>query len=125
MTSFSRSLFAVLSCLVAAAAAPAQTTPAAWHRVGERLLTRWAAEVDPDHVLPEYPRPQMTRSRWQSLNGLWQFGVISDTTAPLPFGRDLSERILVPFAMESALSGIGRHAERAVYRRIFRVPADV
>ncbi|HEV7838699.1 MAG TPA: PA14 domain-containing protein [Gemmatimonadaceae bacterium] len=48
---------------------------------------------------------------------------MSDSTAPLPFGRELTERILVPFAMESSLSGVGKHAERVVYRRTFERPA--
>jgi len=88
------------------------------------MLTRWAADVRPDAVLPEYPRPQMARPRWQNLNGMWQFASGYDTTA-VPthaFGRDLPERILVPFAMESALSGIGTHASGMIYRRMFRTP---
>ena len=112
----------------AAAVAPAaiaQGGASSWRPVGGRLLTRWAADVDPDRVLPEYPQPQMVRARWENLNGLWQFAVVTDSAAPPPFGRELAERILVPFAMESALSGVGRHAERVVYRRTFRVPSDM
>lgn len=105
-----------------AVTAQSQQPSPAWHPAGDRLLTRWAHDVDPEHVLPEYPRPQMVRSRWTNLNGLWQFAVVADSAAPLPFGRDLPERILVPFAMESALSGVGRHAERVVYRRTFAAP---
>ena len=112
MTTTTRCLLAALVCGAAASVAGAQAPPTAWRPAGARLLTRWAADVDPDHVLPEYPRPQMTRARWQSLNGLWQFAVVNDSSAPLPFGRELAERILVPFAMESALSGVGRHADQ-------------
>jgi Beta-galactosidase/beta-glucuronidase len=65
----------------------------------------------------------MTRSRWQNLNGLWEFAVRADSTSALPFGKSLGERILVPFAMESSLSGVGRHADRVVYRRTFQTPA--
>ena len=65
----------------------------------------------------------MTRTRWQNLNGIWEFAVVNDSTAPLPFNTTLGERILVPFAMESSLSGIGRHADRVVYRRTFTRPA--
>jgi len=86
-------------------------------------MTRWASAVDPGSILPEYPRPQLVRRRWQNLNGLWQFAVMTDSAAPLPFGRELSQQILVPFAMESALSGVGKHAERVVYQRTFRTPA--
>jgi len=88
-------------------------------------MTRWASAVDPGSILPEYPRPQLVRRRWQNLNGLWQFAVMTDSAAPLPFGRELSQQILVPFAMESALSGVGKHAERVVYQRTFRTPADM
>lgn len=85
-------------------------------------MTRWAADVSPENVLPEYPRPQMVRPRWQNLNGLWQFGVAEEGEAP-PIGRELPERILVPYPVESALSGVGRHHDRVWYRRTFRVPA--
>ena len=116
-------LLLALGVSVVSGTARPQAAPA-WHPVGGRMLTRWAAEVDPTRVLPEYPRPQMVRQRWQNLNGVWQFSVVADSTEALPFGRDLPEHILVPFPMESALSGVGRHAERVVYRRTFRVPAD-
>src|SRR5215210_2113695 len=102
--------------------APLPATTAAWHPAKARLLTRWAANVDPANPLPEYPRPQMTRERWQNLNGLWEFSVVTDSSAPLPFGRSLPDKILVPFAVESALSGVGRHADRIVYRRTFTAP---
>lgn len=125
MNSLNRAFLGVLASALGARLAAAQTPAAAWHPVVGRLVTRWAADVDPDRVLPEYPRPQMVRPRWANLNGLWEFAVVADSTSPLPFGRALAERILVPFAMESALSGVGRHAERVVYRRTFRVPPDV
>ena len=104
----------------------------------------------PDAVLPEYPRPQLVRPRWQNLNGLWEFALLPDlpgtpATVPtthtgatlaalpadafapgeLPVGRPLEGRILVPFAPEAALSGVGQHADRVVYRRTFRRPADL
>src|SRR6185503_11860602 len=125
MISMTRRLVAILACILGVRLAAAQAPAATWHPVGGRLLTRWAADVDPARVLPEYPRPQMVRSRWTNLNGLWEFAVVADSTAPSSFGRALPEQILVPFAMESALSGVGRHAERVVYRRTFRIPADV
>ncbi len=100
----------------------AAAAPPAWRPANPRLLTAWASKLDPANVLPEYPRPQMTRARWQNLNGLWQFMTPSDSMSPMPFGRELSEQILVPFAMESALSGVARHADRIVYRRTFTAP---
>jgi len=106
---------------VHAAATPVRPEPA-WRPARAPLTTRWAADVDPLHVLPEYPRPQLVRPRWQSLNGVWELDLPADD-APLPAaGQSLPERILVPFAIQSALSGVMRHASRAVYRRTFRAP---
>jgi len=86
------------------------------------IPTKWSAEVNPERVLPEYPRPQMMREEWMNLNGLWQFApAASDDEAP-PFKRSLSRSILVPFPIESSLSGVGEHHERAWYRRTFTVP---
>lgn len=45
--------------------------PAAWSPKSPPLSTRWTAQVDPDSVLPEYPRPQLIRAEWLNLNGLW------------------------------------------------------
>ncbi len=101
--------------------APAEPT---WRPAPGRMMTRWAADVSPTTVHSEYPRPQMVRPVWANLNGLWQVSIGHDTnTTPThAFGRDLPGRILVPFAMESALSGIGSHANGLVYRRKFRAP---
>jgi hypothetical protein len=85
------------------------------------IKTRWADKVDPDRPLPHYPRPQLTRAKWQSLNGTWQFAAAADGEAP-PVGRDLAERIVVPYPVESALSGITRGEDRIWYRRAFTVP---
>ncbi|GAA2107864.1 PA14 domain-containing protein [Actinomadura alba] len=85
------------------------------------IKTRWAGKVDPARPLPDYPRPQLTRPKWQSLNGTWQFAAARAGEAP-PVGRDLAERIVVPFPAESALSGIGRGEDRMWYRRTFTVP---
>ncbi|MEV6031078.1 PA14 domain-containing protein [Nonomuraea sp. NPDC052116] len=85
------------------------------------LRTKWSDDVNPAGPLPEYPRPQLVRDRWRSLNGKWQFAPAkADEAAPV--GRDLPERIVVPYPVESQLSGIGRHEERMWYRRTFDVP---
>ncbi len=94
-----------------------------WKPAKGRLMTRWAADVSPDNVHPEYPRPQMVRPEWQNLNGLWQLTVAEPEANP-PVGKDLSKRILVPFPVESALSGVMRSAEWVWYRRTFEVPKD-
>ncbi len=98
---------------------------AAWQPAGAPLMTQWAGDVDPDHVLPEYPRPQMVRPNWRNLNGLWQFEEASEGDS-VPIGRDLTGQILVPFPWESALSGVRQvfDSHRAWYRRRFTVPAS-
>ena len=64
----------------------------------------------------------MVRRQWQNLNGLWQFAV-GRPDDPVPTGKTLARQILVPFPMESALSGIRETAEFVWYRRAFDVPA--
>jgi beta-galactosidase/beta-glucuronidase len=85
-------------------------------------MTRWGRAVTPENVWPEYPRPQMEREEWLSLNGLWEYS-ITDRAAPAPSAFEGS--ILVPFAVESALSGVGKRVlpeQRLWYRRDFTVP---
>ncbi|WP_330262994.1 PA14 domain-containing protein [Streptomyces griseorubiginosus] len=93
------------------------------NRSTHELRTKWADQVGPDNALPEYPRPQLTRQEWRNLNGRWQFAAAEPGQAP-PVGRDLTERILVPYPVESQLSGLERHEDRMWYRRTFTVPAD-
>ncbi|MEU0696917.1 PA14 domain-containing protein [Streptomyces niveus] len=86
-----------------------------------QLATPWAKDVGPDNALPEYPRPQMTRDAWRNLNGEWQFAAAEKGERP-PVGKKLRERILVPYPVESELSGLERHEDRMWYRRTFTVP---
>ncbi|PKW05454.1 Glycosyl hydrolases family 2 [Streptomyces sp. 1222.5] len=86
------------------------------------LRTKWADEVTPANAHREYPRPQLTRDAWQNLNGSWQFAAAKAGEQP-PVGRTLGERILVPYPVESQLSGLERHEDRMWYRRTFTVPA--
>jgi hypothetical protein len=88
-----------------------------------RIQTPWADDFDPENPLPEYPRPQMTRDDWQNLNGIWQFEPAEAGDA-VPAGRDLDEEIVVPYAVESALSGIERREDDMFYRRTVTVPED-
>ncbi|MFD7290658.1 PA14 domain-containing protein [Streptomyces sp. NPDC059863] len=88
-----------------------------------QLSTPWAKEVGPGNALPEYPRPQLTRDSWQNLNGQWQFAAAEKGERP-PVGTTLRERILVPYPVESQLSGIERHEDRMWYRRTFTVPPN-
>ena len=94
-----------------------------WKPASGPLMTRWAKDVSPENVWKEYPRPQMVRREWRSLNGLWQFQAARENDEP-PTGRDLQEQILVPYPVESALSGIMRHEARMWYRRTFQVPTE-
>ncbi|HYJ67370.1 MAG TPA: LamG-like jellyroll fold domain-containing protein [Nocardioidaceae bacterium] len=93
-----------------------------WEPKEPPISTPWTDQVGPDNALPEYPRPQLTRPRWVNLNGVWQFAPAADGDS-VPSDQDLDERILVPYPVESALSGIMRSEERMWYRRTFDVPA--
>lgn len=88
------------------------------------LETKWAAEVSPDNVHPEYPRPQMVRPDWQNLNGEWQYA-IRPVEEGIPDKFD--GNILVPFAVESALSGVQRRVgsnNYLWYRRTFETDTE-
>jgi len=92
--------------------------------VSPRLMTRWGEKVLPERVFPEYPRPQMTRKRWENLNGLWDYA-IRPTGEPQPESFD--GQILVPFPVESALSRVQKQVggdKRLWYRRTVRLAED-
>ncbi|MGI5214769.1 LamG-like jellyroll fold domain-containing protein [Plantactinospora sp. CA-290183] len=107
----------------AARAAPPSPADTGWTKGTPPLATPWTDDVSPDNALPEYPRPQLTRTRWQNLNGVWEFAAAAPDEA-VPVGEELPERVLVPYPIESALSGIQRHEDRMWYRRTFTVPPD-
>ncbi|QFZ20178.1 LamG-like jellyroll fold domain-containing protein [Saccharothrix syringae] len=88
-----------------------------------RLTTPWGDDLDTDHPLPEYPRPQQVREDWVNLNGPWEFAAATAGQQP-EFGRALPERIIVPFPVESQLSGLERHEDHMFYRRQFTVPGN-
>ena len=88
------------------------------------LATRWTENVTPKNAWTEYPRPQMERPEWRNLNGLWQYS-IRNANESKPTGWD--GEILVPFCVESALSGIMKRVgpdQSLWYERAFDVPAD-
>ncbi|WP_069658687.1 glycoside hydrolase family 2 protein [Arcticibacter eurypsychrophilus] len=93
-----------------------------WQPKKAALMSKFSKDVNPEQVLAEYPRPQLVRSNWLNLNGLWQFQPASGKSEALPKGN-LSRTILVPFPVESALSGVMEHHESIWYRRKFKVPA--
>jgi hypothetical protein len=93
-----------------------------WKPAKGPLMTKWAKDVTPDKVHPEYPRPQMVRKDWQNLNGLWDYAVTAkDADAP----KKYQGRILVPFPIESALSGVMKRVDEKShlwYHRTFSIP---
>ncbi len=125
-----RSTLAALSILSATAAhtqPPAKPSPT-WKPVPGHIMSRWAKDVDPKAPWPQYPRPTMVREKWQNLNGLWDY-TLTDTkpnsnpnAAPAWQGQ-----ILVPYPIESALSGVGKMVganQTLLYHRTFSVPTD-
>lgn len=97
---------------------------AQWKPVGDKIKTPWAEKIDPTNVLPEYPRPIMERQDWTNLNGLWEYAIT-------PVGEaepsEYDGKILVPFAVESSLSGVQKDLgtkNELWYKRIFDIPAD-
>ena len=77
-----------------------------WKIVPGRITSPWADSVNPASVLPEYPRPQMKRNDWVNLNGLWQYAILPKSDNEVATGS-FQGNILVPYAIESALSGVG------------------
>lgn len=106
-----------LAFLLAAAAA-AQS----WQPAPVTLKTPWGEKVTPENAWREYPRPQFVRERWQNLNGLWEYA-ITPRAAAAPSRYD--GQMLVPFPVESSLSGAGKILgpdQRLWQRRRFQVP---
>jgi beta-galactosidase/beta-glucuronidase len=94
-----------------------------WQLKTGSLRTKWAEAVNPERVWPQYPRPQLVRSQWLNLNGLWDYAI-----RPLgeAFPNSYDGKILVPFPVESALSGVGRALlpkQELWYRRSFELPS--
>ena len=101
----------------------ATTAWAQWQPAGDKIKTEWSEQLNPQQVWSEYPRPIMERSEWKNLNGLWQYAII-EKGEHLP--QQFEGEILVPFAVESALSGVGRRmndSQELVYQRTFTVPS--
>lgn len=112
-------LFATVACFALSARAFA----ADWKPADAPLMTKWGKKVTPDNAWREYPRPQMERKQWQNLNGLWNYAIVKKgEVAGKPDGQ-----ILVPYPIESALSGVGKrvsHEQELIYTRTFTVPKE-
>ncbi len=114
----------IYSVMAAFLALAGMASARSWAPAGDRIRTSWAEEVTPENVHKEYPRPQMVRSEWKCLNGLWEYS-ITPKNAAKPEKTD--GMILVPFAVESSLSGVGRTLtpeEALWYRTTFKVPSS-
>lgn len=97
---------------------------AQWKPAGDKIKTAWAETLDPDHILPEYPRPAMERSKWKNLNGLWEYAILA---AGHQEPQNFDGEILVPFAVESSLSGVQKELGKEKelwYKRTFTIPSD-
>lgn len=95
------------------------TAQSGWQMQPIPIQTRWAKEVSPDNALKEYPRPQMVRDNWQNLNGLWEYAITAKDSLP---PASYAGQILVPFPIESALSGVKKAllpSQNLWYKRSF------
>lgn len=93
-----------------------------WKMQPVQIQSRWAKEVSPSNALKEYPRPQMVRSEWTNLNGLWEYAITAKgAVKPSAF----EGQILVPYPLESALSGVKKAllpSQNLWYKRTFARP---
>ena len=106
----------IVAALMLVAACTEKKETFDWAPAGDHILTSWGENLDPTNVLPEYPRPQMVREQWMNLNGFWDYRTF-----------DQNGKILVPFPVESALSGVGARlgADSVItYSTKVKVPAS-
>lgn len=97
-----------------------------WKPIEGDLFTRWTSQVTPELPFPEYPRPQMVRTEWQNLNGLWNYAIV-DNNIPKEEIKEWDGNILVPYPVESALSGVKRKLlpqQHLWYHRSFSIPKN-
>lgn len=117
-----RSLYASLLFAVVVSVWPANAADSGWAPASGPLKTRWTDEVTAANPLPEYPRPTMVREEWRNLNGLWNYAITPrDGEKPERFDGE----ILVPYPVESSLSGVMKRVgedQRLWYQRQFRIP---
>lgn len=95
-----------------------------WQPAENTMMTRWGKQVSPENVWDEYPRPQLEREGWLNLNGLWDYAIVKRNQGD---PNVYPGKILVPFCVESALSGVKKELERDErlwYRRDFTVPTE-
>ena len=95
-----------------------------WTPSGNKIKTKWGKNLDPKKVWNEYPRPQLERKDWLNLNGFW-FYSITDINSKKP--EKFDGKILVPFCVESSLSGVMKSLnEKQIlwYFKEFEIPKE-
>ncbi|MBT4959324.1 MAG: beta-galactosidase [Flavobacteriaceae bacterium] len=93
-----------------------------WKPIGDNIKTDWGENINPDNVLQEYPRPILVRKDWKNLNGLWDY-TITGKGENKP--KNYDGEILVPFAIESSLSGVKKRISKEKelwYHKNFQIP---
>ena len=111
----------LILCCVCAVTLCAQ---AQWKPAGDKMKTPWADQIDPANVLPEYPRPLLERQVWLNLNGEWEYAILDRGLAE---PAQYEGKILVPFALESSLSGVQKDInenQELWYKRTFTIPTS-
>ena len=91
--------------------------------MANQLYTTWGKELDPARVLQEYPRPELVRSSYLNLNGIWEYAITDNVLRPEEFDGS----IVVPFSPEAALSGVGiqvKPDEYLHYHRTLELTAE-
>jgi len=79
---------------------------AQWKPEGNKIITKWAESINPEYVHQEYPRPRLVRNEWKNLNGLWDYEITKLGVNKPNFYKN---KILVPFPIESSLSGVQKN----------------
>jgi hypothetical protein len=114
-----KKIFLQLTATIISFAVAAQ----AWQPANLQLATRWSKEVSPSNALKEYPRPQLQRANWTNLNGLWDYAI---TDNKIEWPTRFHGQILVPYPVESALSGVKKMVQPDQllwYKRTISKPA--
>lgn len=99
-----------------------KSNKSSWEPIKDQLMTRWVNKIDPENPLPEYPRPQLKRKEWINLNGQWDYAIIPKDEK---FVKKFEGKILVPYPIESALSGVKRKLlpnQKLWYHRTVTIP---
>ncbi len=120
MKYFDYTIIALSACLLLAFIG-CKTKPSHWKPASGPLFSKFAKDLAPDSVLQEYPRPQLVRKDWLNLNGLWEYAIVRSGDAQ---PEEYDGKILVPFPIESALSGVMERVgdkNELWYRKTFKI----